>query len=304
MRLSTRHGGGMTRRPAELPPSLPDAFTVGLARASGVTRGRLRSGDLRAPFHGIRSRGDVTDVRALAASYLPKLRPGEHISHATAIAVVGGWIPDRLRADVDVAVPRPHGRARGVGVRGHEAAAPSRWRFGPVPIEHPAVAWCRSAELMDERELIIAADSLMRRHDPVLSREQLGVAVAAWTGRRGVRVLRRAYERCRERTDSVAETELRLDAEALGMTSFEVNAVIRDESGRFVAYGDLVDAERRVLLEYDGQQHRLDDTQYGRDVDRLDDLARLGWRVIRVNKSHRGARRRAILLRAQEALTR
>lgn len=294
----------MTRRPAELPPSLPDAFTVGLARASGATRARLRAGDLSAPFHGIRSRTVATDVRALVISYLPKLRPGEHVTHATAIALVGGWIPDRLRAAVDVAVPRPTGRARGRGVRGHEAAAASGWRFGPVPIAHPAEAWCQSAELMDERELVIAADSLMRRHDPVLSREQLGAAVAAWSGRRGVRALRRAHERCREGTDSVAETELRLDAEDLGMTSFVVNAVIRDEAGRFVAYGDLVDPERRVVLEYDGQQHRLDDIQYGRDVDRLDELARLGWRVIRVNGSHRGARRRAVLLRARDALAR
>ncbi len=299
-----RQPGRVARTPAELPEALPGAFTVGTARATGVTRGRLRSADLAAPFHGIRSRAPVTDVRALVTAYLPKLRAGEHISHATAVALVGGWIPERLRAQVDVAAPRPLGRARGAGVRGHEAAAASPWRFGPVPIAHPAVAWCQSAELMDERELVIAADSLMRRHDPVLSIEQLRGAVTEWSGRRGVRALRLAYERCRERTDSVAETELRLDAEDLGMTTFEVNAVICDEAGRFVAFGDLVDVERRVLLEYDGQQHRLDDAQYGRDVDRLDDLARLGWRVIRVNRTHRGARRRAILLRAREALAR
>ncbi|WP_256336037.1 hypothetical protein [Microbacterium sp. cf332] len=168
----------MPRRRAELPLALPDVFTVEFARAAGVTRGRLRSSDLSAPFRGLRSRGEASDVRALVTSYLPKLRPREHVSHATAIALVGGWIPDRLRTAVDVAVPRPCGRARGRNVRGHEAAEAGGWRFGPVPIAHPAVAWCQAAELMDERELTIAADSLMRRHDPVLSRVHLGTAVA------------------------------------------------------------------------------------------------------------------------------
>ena len=40
----------------------------------------------------------------------------------------------------------------------------------------------------------------------------------------------------------------------------------------------------RVLLEYDGEQHRDDDAQFHRDVERLNDLAAAGWIVIRVGR--------------------
>jgi very-short-patch-repair endonuclease len=40
----------------------------------------------------------------------------------------------------------------------------------------------------------------------------------------------------------------------------------------------------RVLVEYDGEQHRTDEAQFARDVDRLDGVMAEGWRVIRVLK--------------------
>lgn len=187
-------------------------------------------------------------------------------------------------------------------MRGHEVAALSGWTYRGIPIERPGEAWCRLAGMLSSRELVIAADSLMRRQSPISSQEELVAAVGRWGGRRGAIALRAALARARARTDSVAESELRMDAEDAGLPPFEVNREIHDEHGRRVAFGDLVDAAHRVLLEYDGEQHRLDSRQYARDVDRLDELARLGWRVIRVNKSHRGPARTRQLARTREAL--
>ena len=48
--------------------------------------------------------------------------------------------------------------------------------------------------------------------------------------------------------------------------------------------GDLVYAEYRVIVEYDGEQHREDAAQFGRDVDRLNALAIAGWVVVRIRK--------------------
>lgn len=39
-----------------------------------------------------------------------------------------------------------------------------------------------------------------------------------------------------------------------------------------------------MLLEYDGEQHRLDAAQFAVDVNRLNDLSEDGWIVIRVGK--------------------
>ncbi len=142
----------------------------------------------------------------------------------------------------------------------------------------------------------------MRRQQPLLTIDDLGRAVGERDRTRHVDRLRRALTRARARTDSVAETLLRLDVADAGLPEFAVNEVIRDARGAFLAYGDLTHAPTKVLLEYDGQQHRFDDRQYALDVDRLDALAAAGWRVIRVNRSHRGPDRRAVLDRARRAL--
>ncbi|THE06145.1 DUF559 domain-containing protein [Microbacterium oleivorans] len=288
--------------PLTLPPDLPDRFHVAQALDEGVSRRRLRNPSLAAPFYGVRSRDRGDDVRALALAYVPKLRRQEHFSHATALILVGGWAPDRLHRSVDVTAIPPMVRARGAGVRGHELTTARIQPVEGMPVSTPAAAWCQAASLLSDRELIVAADALMRRHNPVLGLDDLLDEVAARPGTREVRRLRRALQSAAPRTDSVAETLLRLDARDAGLQPFEVNAEIRDAYGRFLAYGDLVHAPTKVLLEYDGQQHRLDDRQYSRDVERLDDLAAAGWRVIRVNRSHRGTARRWILERVRTTL--
>ena len=288
--------------PRPLPPSLPDSFTVPAALDAGVTPRRLRASDLEAPFRGVRARFETASVLGRAEAYAPLLRAGEHFSHATAIALAGGWIPARLEHALDVAAIRPVGRPRGDGIRGHETTLVPMAAVGGMPVAAPAVAWCQAATQLTLRELVIAGDSLLRRHDPVVPLGDLADTVVGWVARRGVVRLRAALELVRERTDSVRETELRLDAEARGIRGFTVNTTITDEAGRFVAFGDLAMPEFRVLLEYDGEQHRLDDAQYARDIRRLDALARLGWRVIRVHRGHTGAERDRVFDALREAL--
>lgn len=163
-------------------------------------------------------------------------------------------------------------------------------------------AWCQLASELSVRELVIVGDTLMRRSRPIANVDELRSAVARRAGRRGHRALVEAMGRVRPRTDSPAESELRLDIVAHGLPEPQVNLDVFDHRGRRIAIGDLVYPECRVLVEYDGEQHRLDDAQYARDVDRLDDLARAGWRVVRFNRSHRGIRRTARLERLREAL--
>lgn len=293
-------------RPAPLPPALSDrGFTVADARALGITRGRLRAGDLAAPFRGIRSSpAALRDAASRAATYSPKLRPGEVFSHGTALLCSGVAVPARCVDAVHVTTPAVNERARGRGVRGHEAALGTlRFvRVLGVPMVHPVDAWCQLGSTLTSRELVRVGDALMRRKNPIASLAELEEAVERWAARRGVRRLREALELVRPNTDSHQETELRLDAAAAGLPEPEVNGAIRDDDGRFVAFGDLVYRRYRTLLEYDGEQHRTDDAQFARDVSRLDDLARLGWRHIRVTKRHRGAERHAKLERVREAL--
>ena len=116
-------------------------------------------------------------------------------------------------------------------------------------------------------------------------------AVEKMAGRRGARRLASAFARVRSGTDSPQETRLRLDLVDAGLPEPVVNPVIHDAAGEQIAIGDLAYPEWRVLVEYDGEHHREDRAQYARDVERLDDLARAGWRVIRFNATHTGPRR-------------
>ncbi len=291
-------------RAAALPaPVTAGAFTVADGLRAGATRRRLRAQDLNAPFHGVRCHHAAETLRERAIAYSPKLREGEHFCSATALAIRGAPVPARLAGAIDVAVVPPMGRPRGRGVRGHEASEDPIGHVHGMPVTDPAVAWCQLGALLTERELIVVADALLRRHDPILSITDLQRAVDRWAGRRGVARVRAAMERVRSGTDSIRETELRLDAADFGLPEPEVNSAVRDDRGRFVAFGDLVYRAWKVILEYDGDQHRTDERQFARDVDRLDDLARLGWRVIRVNKQHRGRALAGRLARVREALT-
>jgi hypothetical protein len=86
--------------------------------------------------------------------------------------------------------------------------------------------------------------------------------------------------------DSPRETVLRLVIVRAGFPEPEVNGVILDGDGKKIATGDLVFREYKVLVEYDGEQHRLDQEQYNWDIDRLDAIREAGWLVVRINKSH------------------
>lgn len=283
-------------QPRRLPESLPEhGFTVGDALARGVTRRRLRARDLDPTFHGVRSRAGVADPVRRAMAYSVKLRDAEALSHGTALLLCGVAVPTRCVSEVHVTSLGTVERARGAGVRGHEAD-PGSLRvivIDRVAVIHPVDAWCQLGALLSVRQLVVLGDALTRRKQPIATRDELRRAVDRRAGKRGVRSLRAALELVRERTDSNAETRLRLDAAAYGLPEPEVNGAIVDERGRLIAYGDLVYRAQRTILEFDGDQHRTDDRQFARDLDRMDELARLGWRIVHVTRKHDLAARRA-----------
>lgn len=289
-----------------LPSELANSpFLVGHARRSGIAPGRLRGADLARPFHGVRVPETVPlDLLGLCRAYAQRMRRCEVFSHWTAAALHGLPIVKRADDVIDVAAAEPHGLPRARGVRGHRVR-PDLITVGllhGLRVVSPVDAWCQLAAEATERELVVVGDALVRRRRPVATMAELHRAVERMAGRRGHRRLTRALARVRARTDSPAETELRLDLVDAGLPEPAVNVDLRDARGRLIAIGDLVYAEYRILVEYDGDHHRTDRAQYARDVDRLDDLAAAGWRVIRFNASHVGRRRADRIERVREAL--
>ncbi|TFD12281.1 hypothetical protein E3T42_15160 [Cryobacterium sp. TMT4-10] len=309
------------RPPSELPSELGDGpFSVADARRLGVNSGRLRRSDLARPFHGVRAPAGPSQapaptsdadrwarIRAAvctqAVNYAVRMPADQFFSHATAALLHGLPLPARLleRSLVDVGTSVRTSRRTGKGVRGHLIPL-DRVRIvsvGHVSVASEVDAWVQLSTVLTLDELIILGDSLVRRQRPPATMAELQSAVARQAGLPGARRLREALAQVRARTDSPKETVLRLLIVRAGLPEPEVNLTLLNRYGAFMALGDLAYVRYKILIEYDGRQHREDEKQFHRDIDRLDEPMEEGWRVIRVNKSHRP---QAILARIRTAL--
>jgi hypothetical protein len=173
---------------------------------------------------------------------------------------------------------------------------------GGLRVSSPADTWRALATILTLDELVIAADSLTRRKRPITTIDALVAATRRHAGGRGARRAAAALALARAGTDSPKETVWRLLMVRAGLPEPVVNFPILNEHGAFVALGDMAYPEYKVLVEYDGGQHRENEKQFNRDIDRLDDVMELDWRVIRVNKSHVDGRSASRLAKIRTAL--
>lgn len=143
----------------------------------------------------------------------------------------------------------------------------------------PRAPWPLPDDLVDRPILVGAGQvppSRLRRRD-------------VWAPHHGVRIVTGSAADWQYESGAVAqgaearpETLLRLRPLDGGLPEPRLNVDIRSSSGSFLGRGDLVYEEYRVVVEYDGDQHRTDTLVFDRDVLRLDGLAAAGWRVVRV----------------------
>ena len=245
--------------------------------------------DLARPFHGVR-----VDARWAASfgsrceAMAARMKPEHFVSHATAARLHGLPLPVRLERELDVHVSSfaPVRPPRVVGVVGH-SANPARVAIveaDGLRAVSPSLAWCQLSATLTLDELIVAGDRLLGRPRPIATPLEIAEAVRAFGQSPGCRRLRAAVALIRERVESPRETLLRLALIRASLPEPEVNAPIVNSQGRKIAIGDLVYPAAKILVEYDGEQHRTDNRQYGRDVVRLNDIAAEGWLTIRVDK--------------------
>ena len=334
----------MPRPPNPLPASLPAVFTVGAAERAGVSRGRLQARDLEAPFRGVRVRvaprptasaieaDDVSpraregrrlraEILARVAAYAPIMPAGAFFSHATAAVLWDLPLPLRVLRDtareIDVAVHDARRGMKAAGVRGHQLRAsmtPVRDRRG-IRLTSPATTWALLGSLLGVDELVEVGDAIvhiprargMRRgvaEDALATPGQLGLALAA--GRRiGADRLREALPLVRVGSASPGETRLRLALVRAGLPEPDLDVDVFAEDGTAIGFTELAYVRHRVLIEYEGDHHRTDRTQWDRDIDKHAACVDAGWDLVRITARHlldRGgvaaARVRAALIRA------
>lgn len=288
-------------------------FAVSDALKSGVSASRLRGPDLSAPFHGVRaparSLGRTSQPPPDTATstspslepgliercraYATRMRPGQFFSHSTAARLWGVPLPTPFHSDeplhVSAWAPRrpPHTR----GVVGHElrsANGAAVLRFA-LPVANPESTWVQLAGMLPLAELIVAGDHLVLNPylfepadpRPFTSISALNAQLEGYRGR-GTRTGLLALKRVRTGAESRPETLLRLLLVDAGLPEPRLNQNVHDGAGRFLGRVDMLYPDWRVIVEYDGDQHRTSTRQYERDQTRLDALRRDGWTVIQV----------------------
>ncbi|MDM3974180.1 hypothetical protein QRB36_08365 [Mycobacterium marseillense] len=144
---------------------------------------------------------------------------------------------------------------------------------------------------------VAAIDALARVTDVKMADAEL--LAARYRGRRGIEGARASLDLVDAGAQSPKETWLRLVLVGAGLPRPRTQIPVVDEFGSAFAFLDMGWDDLKVAVEYDGDQHRSDHSQYAWDIRRLERLRRCGWIVVRVIAGDRPA---DIVRRAREAL--
>lgn len=319
----------MPRPPAPLPRSLGDAFRVRDGIQAGVSASRLRSRDLIAPFHGVRTRAlppsahgaDAVSVddpsardRAVrertlrsAVAYATVMPASAFFTGRTAAILYG--LPLDPGDGLDLGVIAPSRAPRGAGIRGVkiEGHLVRLRTIDGLPVSSPASTWAILGRELSVRELIIVGDAIVRiprgRSGIPLPDARIGtlaqLAAATDAGpRRGVARLRAALPLIREGSSSPLESSFRLDADAAGLPRPDLDVEIRDPRGKLLGISEIVYREHRVVVEVEGDHHRTSRAQWDRDLEKYAAYAAAGWEVVRITSTHLRQGRAVDLVRA------
>jgi len=121
---------------------------------------------------------------------------------------------------------------------------------------------------------------------------------------RGLRQLETALDLVDAGAESPRETALRLLLSGAGYPRPRTQIPVVGTDGYRQYYLDMGWEELMLAVEYDGDHHRLDRARFAYEIQRAEDIAEVGWLVIRVAARHRQADVLRRVGRAWDARTR
>ncbi len=286
----------MTRQPEPIPTVVRGEFlSTAQALRLGVPPDRLRRADVGHPFHGV-----VTFAAPLATivdrswAYAQVMPESAWFSNTTAAALRGLPLPGRLRASpLHVTVERGGHAPRGAGVVGHQ-------RDLEAPVFEQLLVSLSTGETVPLRVGTIGATLLTVATDVDLPDLVAIIDAARWADdrsalggidrmlarsarRAGASALRRAARLSRAGVRSRPESHLRLLLRSAGFPEPEIAPEVVTPIGPL--HPDLAWPEFRVLVEYEGDQHRTDDRVFAHDLRRFDAFADVGWSAVRCTRA-------------------
>lgn len=169
-------------------------------------------------------------------------------------------------------------------------------RIAGLPVTSLARTALDIGSWYERDEAVAALDALAGATD--LKSADVDLLIQRYARRRGVERARTALGLMDGGAQSPKETWLRLIIIDDGMPRPQTQIPVFDGPGDPFAFVDMGWEDIKVGVEYDGEQHRLNDWQYRWDLRRADRLQRLRWINVRVTA---GDRRDEILRRVRAA---
>lgn len=261
-------------------------FTVADARCHGLTWSRLQTESWRRLSRGQYAWTPIPyDVELKLRAAQKRLPPESAFSGPTAAWLLG---LDMSPCDpIEVTLPSNatvHGRA-GVKVR-----------RSPLPesdvLERRGFRFTnglRTATDLGSRknlaESVVALDMVM--HAGLVRSGVLTHRIELNRGAKGIRRLRRAMGLADARAESPMETRLRLELVLARLPTPDVQVDLLDDAGRFVGRADLYYPDVRLVIEFDGQNHK---DRIVADARRQNSLVNAGYHILRFTAGDLNAR--------------
>jgi len=252
------------------------------ARRAGIPIRHLTTTRFRKLFYDLYVSADLAITPVVLASAALRISPlGSHASHFTAAQIWGGVVPDQPLTHVSSPHRRTRSERRGVG--SHETRRGSQIViFQQLRVSSPAQTLIDLATELNLVDLVVLGDSLVAKRRTTT--QQIVEAGNAWKGK-GSRLARRAAHLVRAGVDSPMETRLRMLMVLAGLPEPVVNHIEYGPNGAWAKRFDLCYPDLMLIIEYDGRQHAEDDRQWGRDIERREELDADGWRLIVVRST-------------------
>jgi Protein of unknown function (DUF559) len=265
-------------------------FSVGAATRAGVGRSRLNGGDLARPFWGVRvplvsgRSGAPSTTEDLCRAIALRMPPGAFFTHVTAAQLMRLPLPFPMTASrpIHVGVVSPQRAMDARGVNGHrmKIGNDDLHVWNGFTVTSPSRTWLDLAHRLSLFELVAMGDYLIHWERPLTTLAALTDAASRNAGRRGMATVRAALPLLRTRSESPRESVLRVIIVVSGLPEPECNLNIFDPSGRFLARADLAYPQFKLMLEYQGDQHRTDRAQWRHDIRRVGGVEDHGWQVL------------------------
>jgi hypothetical protein len=242
----------------------------------GITKNGLRSARYRRLGQSVYAPSDLDLglVEQVAAALLV-LPADAVVTGPTALHLYRVEVGDPLPVR---AVTATRSQTRRAGIRLIRAQQlPPRTRR----LASPVAAWLAACSEFDLLEAVTAGDWLVDRR--LASVQVLVKSAAGFTGR-GARMARRAAGLVVKGAESPQETRLRLALVLSGLPTPRCNITLGTDEYA-IGRVDMLLEEFKLILEYDGDRHRLDRSQWNLDLDRNDAFADEGYLTVRVTSA-------------------